>query len=43
MSDHSPMEMKAHENTYEGFLSLLKFGTVGCLIVAFVVVYLISH
>lgn len=43
MSDHSPMEMKAHEGTYESFLTLLKFGTVGCLLVAFLVIYLISH
>lgn len=43
MADHSPMEIKAHERTYEGFLSLLKFGTVACLIVAALVVYLISH
>ena len=43
MAEHSPMEMKAHEGTYESFLTLLKFGTVGCLLVAFVVIYLISH
>jgi hypothetical protein len=43
MSDHGGMEMKAHEQTYGGFLTLLKFGTVACLAVAFLVVYLISH
>ncbi len=42
MSDHNGMEMKAHEQTYGGFLSLLKFGTIACLIVAFLVVYLIA-
>jgi len=43
MSDHSAMEMTAHEQTYGGFLKLLKFGSVACAIVAFLVVYLISH
>jgi hypothetical protein len=42
MADHSHMEMKAHEQTYGGFLTLLKFGTVASLIVAFIVVYLIA-
>jgi hypothetical protein len=37
------MEIKAHARTYEGFLTLLKFGTVASLVVAFIVVYLISH
>lgn len=43
MADHSPTQMKAHEQTYGGFLSLLKFGTVASLVVAALVVYLISH
>jgi len=43
MADHGEMEIRAHEQTYGGFLTLLKFGTVACLIVAFLVVYLISH
>jgi hypothetical protein len=42
MADSSPVEMKAHERTYGSFINLLKYGTVACLIVAFIVVYLIA-
>lgn len=42
MADSSPMDTKAHEQTYVGFLKLLKFGTVASLLVAALVVYLIA-
>ncbi len=37
------MELKAHEGTYAGFLTLLKVGTVISAIVAGVVVLLIAN
>ena len=42
MADHSGMEIKAHEQTYDGFLTLLKFGTIASLLIAALVVYLIA-
>ena len=42
MAEHPRMEMKAHEQTYGGFLRLLRFGTATCIVVAFIVVYLIA-
>jgi hypothetical protein len=36
-------DLKAHEQTYEGFLSLLKVGTVVSALVAIVVILLISR
>ena len=35
-------DMTAHEQTYAGVISLLKWGAVGCFVVAAVVVWLIS-
>lgn len=35
-------DLKAHEQTYSGFMVLLKWGTVFSFIVAAIVVYLIS-
>lgn len=35
-------DMIAHENTYGGFLRLLKFGTIGAFAVAAVVVVIIA-
>lgn len=37
----SGMDQKAHENTYAGFISLFKFGTLASLAVAAFVVYLL--
>ncbi len=37
------MEMKAHEGTYAGFLTLLKVGTIISVIAAAVVVLLIAN
>ena len=34
--------IRAHEQTYTGFLSLLKWGTIGVAIIAAFVVFLIS-
>ena len=42
MAEHPHMEMKPHERTYDSFLKLLKFGAVGCIVIAFFVVYLIA-
>jgi hypothetical protein len=36
------MEMKGHERTYTGFLSLLKYGTIAAFVVAAIVVILIA-
>ncbi|WP_380874185.1 hypothetical protein ACFB49_46270 [Sphingomonas sp. DBB INV C78] len=36
-------DMKPHEGTYGGFLSLLKIGTIACVIIAALVIYLISN
>ena len=35
-------DMRAHEQTYSGFLGLFRWGTVACAIIAAVVVYLIA-
>jgi len=35
-------DTRAHENTYKGFLALMKWGTLGSAIVAAFVVFLIS-
>ncbi len=42
MAETTPMETKAHEQTYDGFLRLLKFGTIASLLIAALVVYLIA-
>jgi hypothetical protein len=42
MAESSPVEMKAHEQTYGSFLKLLKYGTITSFLIAFVVVLLIS-
>lgn len=36
-------EMKAHDQTYGGFLSLMKYGTIISAILAAIVVYLIAN
>ncbi|WP_293987049.1 aa3-type cytochrome c oxidase subunit IV [Sphingomonas sp.] len=35
-------DMKPHEQTYGSVIALLKWGAVGCLIVAAIVIWLIS-
>ena len=35
-------DIKAAEQTYSGFLSLTKWGTIGCVLVAGLVIVLIS-
>ena len=35
-------DLKAHEQTYNGVIALLKWGAVGCAIVAALVVWLIA-
>jgi hypothetical protein len=42
MAEGSPVEMKAHEQTYDSFIRLFKYGTLVCLVVAFIVVCLIA-
>lgn len=41
MAEHG-MEMKAHERTYSGFLSLIKFGAIATAVVVAIVVLLIA-
>jgi len=41
MADAS--QFKVHENTYHGFLSLLRWGTGVAVVAAFVVILLISQ
>lgn len=43
-ADHgAPMDYKAHDETYSGFLTLLKVGTIASVAVAVLVVFLISR
>lgn len=35
-------DMKAHENTYGGFMRMLKIGTIICVVLAALVVWLIA-
>jgi hypothetical protein len=42
MADNSPMEFKAHERTYDGFIKMFTYGAVICFVIAFVVVYLVA-
>lgn len=35
-------DMKAHEGTYAGVMNLMKWGTIGCVIVAAIVIILIA-
>jgi hypothetical protein len=36
-------EIKVHEETYHKVIGLLKWGAVGCFLVAMMVIWLISH
>lgn len=38
----SGMDMKAHAGTYDGFIAMMKYGTVATAIVAAIVVALIA-
>lgn len=38
----SENDMKAHVGTYEGVMSLLKWGTIGCALLAALVIILIA-
>jgi hypothetical protein len=43
-ADHgAPMDYKAHSQTYAGFLTLFKVGTIASALVAILVVFLISR
>jgi Bacterial aa3 type cytochrome c oxidase subunit IV len=42
MADSSGFEMKAHEQTYSGFLGLLKYGAIASFVVAAIVIFLIA-
>jgi hypothetical protein len=42
MANSSGMQIKAHEQTYVGFIKLLKYGAVASFLVAALVVYLIA-
>jgi hypothetical protein len=42
MADSSHVEIKAHEQTYDSFTKLLKYGAVACFIVAAVVVLILA-
>jgi len=44
MSDNhgAPMDYKAHNQTYSGFLTLLKVGTIASALVGLLVVFLIA-
>jgi hypothetical protein len=35
-------DMRAHEATYAGMISLLKWGAVACFVIAFGVIFLIA-
>jgi hypothetical protein len=35
-------DMKPHEQTYSSVIGLLKWGAVGCLVIAAIVIWLIS-
>lgn len=35
-------DMKAHDNTYDGFLRMLKVGTIVTVVLAVIVVFLIA-
>ena len=37
------MDMPAHERTYSHFIGLLKYGALACVIIGFVVMFLISR
>jgi hypothetical protein len=40
MAGHT--DMKPHEQTYHSVIALLKWGAVGCIVIAAIVIWLIS-
>ena len=40
MAEHT--DMKKHVSTYSGVIGVLKWGAIGCFVLAFVVVWLIA-
>jgi hypothetical protein len=42
MADNSPMEIKAHERTYDSFIKAFTYGAVACFVIAAIVIYLIA-
>ena len=42
MAEHVPMETKAHEKTYAGFIKAFTYGAIACFVIAALVVYLIA-
>lgn len=43
MADSSHVEMTAHQQTYGSFIKLLKYGAAACVVVAFLVIFIIAH
>lgn len=42
-ADHgAPMDYKAHNQTYDGFLTLLKVGTIASILVTAIVILIIA-
>ena len=37
------IDLPAHERTYSRFIGLFKYGAIACLIIAFLVIYLITR
>jgi len=42
MADNSPIEFKAHEQTYDKFIKAFTYGAVACFVIAAIVIYLIA-
>jgi hypothetical protein len=42
MANSSGVQLKAHEQTYIGFLKLLKYGAIASFAIAVIVVYLLA-
>ncbi len=42
MTGHGDMNMKAHASTYDRVIAMLKWATIGCAIIAALVIWLIA-
>ena len=42
MADQSGMDMPAHVDTYSSVMALLRWGAVGCFLIAMLVIWLIA-
>ncbi|WP_419827991.1 aa3-type cytochrome c oxidase subunit IV [Sphingomonas sp.] len=42
MADNGRAQFKAHEQTYGGFLGLLKYGAIAAFVVAAIVVFIVA-